>query len=190
MIDIVEIEGIIQTKLSKKRFLHSLGVRDEAKKLAVKYGANSEKVAIAGLIHDCCKELTPEQSLELHNEYGLPHDSILMYNTGLLHGPLGAEYARRHFEINDEEILSAVRCHTTGKTDMSIMDKILYIADYIEPTRKNYVWLKAMRALAYEDIDAAVVYGLNISIAHVIEKNEPIYQDTIDARNFYCLPKC
>ena len=182
LLDINKIEDVLRRSLSEKRFNHSIGVRDEAKKLAVRYNADPEKAYIAGLVHDCCKTFDLSKSLELCRKYDIRFDEMTMSSKPLIHAPLGAEYARREFDIDDREILDSIAYHTTGRADMTMLDKIIYISDYIEPTRSGY-WLPAMRLLAYDNIDDAVRYGLHLSIVYVMDKNEPLHIDTINARN-------
>jgi predicted HD superfamily hydrolase involved in NAD metabolism len=171
--------------LPEKRFNHSLGVQEEAVRLAKHWGADIDKASLAGLTHDCCKNLTVEEGRALAKQYNLTLDEITMNTKGLLHAPLGAEYAKREFGIDDNEVLDAIRSHTTGRSDMTLLEKIIYIADYIEPTRKNFTWLEPMRALAYKNLDKAVLYGLNIAITYIIDKNEPLNLITLEARNYY-----
>jgi len=177
------IEQILKKRLSEKRFLHSLGVQDTAEKLAKIYGVDVDKARLAGLVHDCCKGV--DDADELCEKYGLDLSEFSEMHGGLLHAPLGAEFAKRELNITDCEVLDAVYYHTTGRPDMSMLEKVIYIADYIEPNRKNYYWLPSMRALAPIDIDAAVLLGLNLSITYVLDKNEMIHSLTTDARNFY-----
>ena len=175
----------MQELLPEKRFAHSLGVQETAIKLAKHWGADENKASIAGLVHDCCKMLTLEEGKAIADKYNLVLDEISRNSRGLMHAPLGAAYAQHEFGIDDEEVLCAIRYHTTGKPDMTVLEKIIYVADYIEPTRKDYPWLEPLRVLAYENLNAAVLYGLDVSIAYVEDRNEPVDIITVEARNYY-----
>ena len=179
------IEQILKERLTDKRFNHSLGVRDTAAELAAIYGVDVEKARLAGLIHDCCKGMSAEDSEALCLKYGIDLTEFSEMHGGLLHAPLGAEFAKRELRISDREILDAIYYHTTGRPDMTMLEKIIYIADYIEPNRKGYYWLPSMRALAPIDIDSAVLLGLNLSIIYILDKNEMIHSLTTNARNHY-----
>lgn len=178
-----EMKKQLEKMLTKKRFDHSIGVMDEAVLLAVRYGADVKKAQIAGLVHDCCKNMSYDELLIYAQGLGIEIDEISLANEKLIHATVGAKYAGQIFKIEDSEILDAIAYHTTGRADMTLLDKIIYIADYIEPTRKDYPWLIEMRRLAYENLDEAVLYGLDIAIGYLIEDRLLIHKDTIDARN-------
>lgn len=178
-----EITGKLKGMLSEKRFRHSLSVQEMAVKLAKAYGGDEEKAALAGLIHDCAKSKPDEELLKLAGEFGILVDNIQKAEPGLLHAVVGAELAKRYFGIEDGEILDAVRYHTTGCEDMALMTRIIYTADYIAQDRQ-FPGVEDLRKTAFENLDAAVLMGLDLTIKHVLSKNGLIHPDTVNARNF------
>lgn len=184
MIGIDEIKAYLKDELSEKRYIHSLGVAEEAVRLAERYSADKEKAYIAGLVHDCAKEIeNSEAKTLLADKYGLEIDEVAMHTHKILHGPLGECIAKDKFDITDIEILDAIRYHTTAKADMRILTKIIYIADYIEPNR-NFDGVEELRKMSYEDIDTAIINGINFTIAELVETGKLLHPDTIYARNF------
>lgn len=173
----------LKRTLSEKRYKHSLGVCDEAVKLAQKYGADKDKAYLAGLLHDCAKGYDINKQIELCGEYRIALDKITLVCTPVIHAPLGAAVANDEYGIDDEEILEAIRCHTVAKENMSILDKIIYVADMIEPMR-DFPGVDEIRKAAYEDIDKAFIMGLKQSIVFNAEKNKIIHPDTISAWNY------
>ncbi|KPU44160.1 putative nicotinate-nucleotide adenylyltransferase [Oxobacter pfennigii] len=178
-----DITEKLKAMLSPKRYMHSLGVRDTAVKLAKLYGTDEDKAAIAGLIHDCAKGLSDELLLKIAREIGIETQGIYEKQPELLHGPAGTYMAKKDFKIEDEEILHSIMCHTTGCENMSLLDKIIYIADYIEPNR-SFPGLEELRKAAFRDIDEAMLLALDNTIKHVINKKQMIDIQTIKARNY------
>lgn len=177
-----EIFKVIKNNLSEKRFAHSLGVAKEAKKLAEFWGADCQKAEIAGLAHDLAKELKKEE-LE---EYLKLNDSgclLKKYDFPLLHGPAAAVILKNEFKICDKEILDAVFYHTTGKADMPLLTKIVYIADFTEEGR-SFSEAKTARDISYKNLDKAVIYISGRVIINTVEKEKTIHPDTVLARNF------
>ncbi len=173
----------LKNTLSEKRYKHCLGVCEEAVKLAEKYGADKDKAYTAGLLHDCAKGCTLDEQLALCEKYGIALDAITLKCPAVIHAPLGAKIAEAEYGTDDAEILEAIRCHTVGKAGMSLLDKIIYIADMIEPMR-DFDGVKKLRKAAYEDIDEAFIMGLKQSIVHNAEKNRIIHPATIEAWNY------
>jgi predicted HD superfamily hydrolase involved in NAD metabolism len=183
MLPIETIKEELQSKLSQKRYRHSLGVADEAVRLALHYGADRDKAYLAGLVHDCAKEIPAEKAIALLKEkYGMAPDCVAVKSPNVLHGPLGAFMAQSMFQIYDPEILDAVRYHTTGKANMSLLGKIIYIADYIEPGR-SYPDVDKLRNLTYEDINRAILFGIDFTIESLVKKGMVIHPDTMHCRN-------
>lgn len=168
--------------LSKKKFEHSLQVKDSAIKLAFIHNGDIEKAAIAGLLHDCAKCMTNEELLIKAEEYSILLDDVLRKEAGILHAAVGAEFARREFEVADTEILNAIRYHTTGNEKMGLLEKIIYIADYISEDRK-FMEVEELRKVVREDLNAGVLMGMDLTITHVISKGRLIHPITINARN-------
>ena len=154
------VKSSLETRLTPKRFKHTLGVIIEAEKLANHYGADVHKARWAALLHDCTKEYGAEKKRMLCKQWNIKIDEIIEAHIDLAHGLLGAESALRHFYVTDNEILQAIRFHISGHKDLTLLDKIIVLADFIEPYRDDYYPLEKMRELAYVNIDKALVYGL------------------------------
>ena len=183
MVSIDVIKKELKHRLSPKRFQHSLGVAEEAARLANRYGANPEKAYLAGLIHDCAKEIPAKDVVKLLTErFGVTCDEVALQTPWILHGPLGACVAKQEFGIEDPEILDAVWYHTTGKAGMELFSKIIYIADYIEPNR-TYPDVEVLRTLTYEDIDRAILFGIDYTIGELVKRKTVIHPDTMHCRN-------
>ncbi len=150
-----ELIADLQTRLSPRRFQHSLGVRDEATALAANNGIAPGKARIAGLLHDCAKYLTDAESMAFADEAGADADERA--NPRVLHAPIGALFAKTRYGVRDREVLRAIRRHTVGGPEMTLLDMIVYVADYIEPNRKALAGLDEVRALAHRDIRRATI---------------------------------
>ncbi len=179
-----EMRDKLQLALTEKRFNHSLGVMQTAVSLARHYGADVNKTAVAALLHDCAKNYSKAEMFELCERYNVELDEITRASTGLIHGFLGAVVAEKYYGVSDPEIYDAIYYHTIGKPDMSLMTKIVYIADGIEPLR-NYDGVDRIREIVYEDIDRALVLQIDYTLRSVIAKGGLIHSNTIDTRNFY-----
>ncbi len=187
MLDTEKIKEKLQSSLSIERYIHTLGVAEEAKKLAAVYGDGElvKKAEYAGLLHDCAKDYPADMKRRFCKEYHIPVDDIMKKQIDLTHPFLGAEVAKREYGVEDEEILEAIRWHTTGKPDMTVLDKIIFIADYIEPNRKKFDGLETARKLAYEDLDKAMKYILESTIEYVKERNRNLHPYSIKALEYY-----
>ena len=150
----------VQMQMSERRFRHVLGVEETAVALAAKYGADEAKASIAALTHDYAKE-RPNDEFELIIRRDGFDLALLNYGNEIWHGLVGADIVQRELAIDDEEILQAIRVHTTGAAKMSLLDKIIYVADYIEPGR-DFPGVKEAREIALVDLDAAVAYETNL----------------------------
>lgn len=177
-----EIIEYIRKNLSDYRYTHTMGVAETAKKLAKIYGADPDKAYVAGLLHDCAKELSLDAMLSLCGKYKIDTDEMTKSSARLLHGIVGAHIAREKFGI-DNEIFDAIAYHTTGKARMSILAKIVYIADYIEPNR-SFDGVEAIRDLAVSNIDKAIIASSGNIIVHIVNKGGIIHPNTVEARNY------
>lgn len=183
--DILEIEAALAEKLNKHRYQHTLGVSFTSAALAMCYGCDIKKAQVAGLLHDCAKYLKGDELLKAAREYSLPVNQYEEKNPSLLHGKVGAYFASQVYGENDTEILSAITWHTTGKPDMSLLDKIVFIADYIEPGRRDLPGLSDIRRLAYTDIDKAVLGELKSTVDYLRANGTEIDPATLKTMEFY-----
>ena len=178
-------EAYLMERLSPRRLAHTMAVAETAVKLAAAYGYDTEKARQAALLHDCAKELSSEESLDLCRRYGIVPDAYEARNIKLLHAVLGAAIAEADFGIDDADILNAIRYHTTARPAMDTLEKIIYLADLIEPTREEYPHLDTLCKLAYENIDAAVLLGLQCKANDVRAKELSVHPTAAAAQRFY-----
>lgn len=178
-----QITNYVKEKISEKRFAHTVGVRNTAVKLSEIYGADREKAMLAGLIHDCAKNMEDEEILSIVRQDGYEPDWIEQGSPQLLHGRAASVIAESKMEIADEDVLNAIIYHTTGRSDMTLLEKIVYVADYIEPTR-NYMGVDELRKVAFVNIDAAVLMAIDNTIRFVLDRKQLLHNNTIDARNY------
>ena len=167
--------------LKYKRIPHVLGTEQEAVRLAERYGADVQKAQVAALLHDCTKKLDMEQQLALCRRYGIRLDELEQKALKLLHAKTGAAIARDVFGV-DEEIYSAIWWHTTGHANMTLLEKILYLADYIEPSR-DFLGVDKLRGVCYKDLDEGLLLGLEMSIEEMTNMGNPVHHATIEARD-------
>lgn len=189
MMEESKIKKYLENTLSEKRFKHSLGVAEEAERLADKYGADKKKAHLAGLVHDVAKEIDADSARTmLKDRFGIRVDPVTYNVPKLLHAPLGACLAQTEFGIFDAEILDAIKYHTTAKADMSLLTKIIYMADYIEPNR-DFDGVDELREQAYDDLDEAIITGLDYTISELLSDGKMFHPDTVHARNYLILQK-
>lgn len=172
----------IKERMSEKRFKHVQGVVDTARMLANLYDEDIKKAEVASVLHDCAKECTREEMERLCTYYGYEVEDSTSKEPALLHSKIGAIIAKVTYGVSDEYVLDAIRYHTTGRKDMTMLDKIIFIADYIEPSR-DFDGVENIRKLAFRDIDQAVFEALENTIVHLVEKRSYIHEDTLYARN-------
>lgn len=165
-----------------RRVPHAIGCSDTAAKLAEHYGENVENAARAGILHDITKALGPKEQLRLCEKYAIMTDEYGGEQTKLLHGKTAAAVAEHIFGENSA-VCSAVSWHTTGRANMSLLEKIIYIADYIEPNR-DFIGVEELRSLAYKDIDAAVLLGIQMTIGLLMQNNRPLNRHSVEARDY------
>lgn len=186
--NIEDMKAKLKNELTQKRYDHTIGVMNTAEELARKYGADVQKAILAGLLHDCAKNYSIERLFEICRISGIDTDPVMLQQPSLLHGPAGAAVARDKYGIEDEEILGAIRWHTTGKADMSLLEKIIYIADYIEPERE-FPGVGELRKLAFEDLDSCMLLALDRTIAFVLERSNLLHANTVIARNYLLMER-
>lgn len=183
--DYKAIKRILSKQLDSKRYEHTIGVAYTAAALAMRYHADVEKAYLAGLLHDCAKCIDTDEKLALCKKYKVKLSKFEIENPFLIHAKLGSCLAEKKYEITDPDILSAIRYHTTGKADMSLLEKIVFSADYIEPGRKMIPGLEEIRETIFVDLDRAVCMILEGTMRHLKNKEQPIDQASIDAYEFY-----
>lgn len=177
-----EIRKKLMEHLSPSRFQHSTGVMEEAGKLAKIHGADPEKAELAGLLHDCAKNVSGDETIRILRLHGEEPDSIQLCAPQLLHGQLGYYIAREQYGIMDEEILSAIYWHTTGRAGMTLLEKIIFIADYTEPGR-SFEGLDEIRQEACCNLDRCIVLCADSTIRYVLKKGQMLHPLTVVVRN-------
>lgn len=174
----------LKKNLKKERLDHSLSVKDTAIKLAEIYGEDKEKAKMAALIHDCAKCIDDEEMINISERYGHNIDEVSRNTPNILHGHVGAYIAKDTMGISDKDVLNAIAYHTTGRENMSLLEKIIYIADYIEPLR-DFPRVDEIRRIAYYDnLDKALMLSFNNTIKYIVDRNQLLHNDTIEARNY------
>lgn len=172
----------LSKRLLPHRFDHSVGVSQTAVKLAGLYGGDVSKARVAGLLHDCARDLSSHILLKMAESFGIVVSDVEAECPMLLHAPVGACLAKADFGITDEEILAAIRCHTTGCRDMSLLAKIIFLADYIEPQR-DFPGVDILRELAWRDLDKAVLAGYDQTLLYIIRQGGLIHGASVEGRN-------
>lgn len=173
----------MEKTLDAKRFEHTLGVAYTAAALAMCYQVDIYKAQIAGLLHDCAKCLPDDKKLSICENHNMQITDIEKRNPFLLHAKAGSYIAMKKFHIHDRDIINAILNHTTGRPDMSTLEKIIYVADYIEPCRKQAPNLTEIRQLAFQDLDLALVRILGDTLGYLKESSteiDPMTQKTYD----------
>ena len=161
----------IKDVMTKSRYEHTLGVEFTAASLAMRYEVDIEKAELAGLLHDCAKCIDSEDTLDECMKYNIELTDVEKRNPFLIHSKLGAVHAKKLYGVDDEDIISAIRFHTTGKPDMTMLEKIIFIADYIEPGRDKAPNLKEIRKMSFIDIDEAMYMILKDTLDY-LDKGE------------------
>ena len=178
-----EIVSKEKSNMTEDRFEHCIGVSKTAKKLAELNQYDEDKAALAGFIHDYAKQVSVEEYREVIKTKGFDQD-LLNWNRSIWHGIVGIYFIQRDLKINDSEILTAVRRHTTADVEMTTLDKIVFMADYIEPGR-SFPGVEEARKITYANLDKGVGYQLAHTLEFLIEKRDKIYPRTLDAYNVW-----
>ena len=163
-----------------KRFVHTQGVEYTAAALAMRYGEDVERAQVAGLLHDCAKCMGNDKLLSDCEKHHIPVTDVERRNPYLLHAKVGSYLAKKEYKVEDPEILSAILYHTTGHPNMTLLEKILYIADYMEPNR-DFEGVERLRELTETDLDGAVLLGLEMSVKEMEERGNPLHSRTAEA---------
>ncbi len=171
--------ALARSRLSEKRYGHTMRVADTAGDLARVHSLDEGRTRLAALLHDAARESRPEEFLELADEWRLPVGEPERQSPKLLHGPVAAELARRQLGVDDEEVLEAIRAHTTGRPGMGPLALALYVADKIEPAR-DYPSVERLRTLARQDLHAAATEALRRAIAHNEERGKDVHPASLE----------
>ena len=181
-LDLPELRACSYSMVRAKRIPHIKGTEEEAVRLAKRWGVDELTARRAAILHDCTKYLELDEQLALCRKYGVELDGLEQRAVKLLHSKTGACIAKHVFG-EDEQVCQAIFWHTTGKADMSLLEKVIYLADYIEPTR-DFDGVEPLRALAYEDIDKALLMGMNMTIEEMEQRGNPVHRNTRAARDW------
>ncbi len=171
--------------LTEHRYTHSIGVMETAIEMAKRFGVDQEQAMLAGLLHDCAKQIDHDTQIAMCDQLGIVLDQVKRESSALIHADLGARLAETEFGITDESILGAIRYHTLGRANMTQLEKVLYLADIIEPNRKPFEGLAQLRELCQKNLDEAVLYGLELGIANVARKGRTLHTQTAEAEAYY-----
>lgn len=169
--------------MNDKRYIHTLGVEQTAVELAKRFGESTEKASIAAILHDLAKFEPEEQMRELVLAHHLG-DDLTSWGGEIMHGPIAAWRAKTELAISDEDVLNAMRYHTTGRANMSRLEQIIYIADMIEPNRK-FDGVEQLREYAKQDVTMAMKACIKHSISFLIETEQPVHEQSVKCYNFY-----
>ena len=180
-LSISQLRPVALSYLKHKRIPHVLGTEQEAIRLAERYGADVEKARVAALLHDCTKKLDMESQLALCSHYGIELDELEQVSLKLLHSKTGAAVARDVFGV-DEEIYNAIWWHTTGHAGMTLLEKVIYLADYIEPSR-DFPGVDKLRSGCYKDLNEGLLLGLEMTIREMTDMGNPVHRATLEARD-------
>lgn len=180
-----EIRKKMKKKLTKERYVHTMGVANTCTALAMSIGADLDTAYLAGLLHDCAKCIPDDEKISKCEKHGIPITEIERNSPYLLHAKLGAYIAQTKFGVENEEILSAICCHTTGKPEMTDLEMILFVADYIEPGRNKAEHLTEIRKMAFCDLRHAVYMILKDTLDYLKRKGNPIDDMTEKTFEYY-----
>lgn len=184
-IDIIELQTEMQKRLKTKRYNHSVGVMYTAANLAMRYDVPIIKAQVAGILHDCAKEMSNEELVRFCNKKKIELSADELLNPALIHSKAGAYIAKVKYCIEDDEIINAIRFHTTGKAGMTRLEQIIYIADYIEPNRKIIPGLDTIRKNVYIDIDHTCKMILENTIGYLKSEDKHIDKVSLEAYEYY-----
>lgn len=177
-----EYKNLIKSKMSEHRFVHSINVSKEARKLAKIYGADAEKAEIAGILHDITKEMPVEEQLKFITDSGIILDNVQKNAPKLWHGISGSIYIKENLDINDADILNAIRYHTTGRAGMSLLEKIIFVADFTSQER-TYKGVSTMRKKSRKTLDEAMLYGFKFTFSDLSKRELAIHPDELACYN-------
>ncbi len=178
---------VVKKQLTEHRYQHTLGVMETAIELSERFNADVKKAETAAIFHDYAKFRPKDEMKQIIIDQHMPSD-LLIHNTELWHAPVGAYLVKTEVGIEDEEILDAIRFHTSGREEMTQLEKVIFVADYIEPGR-HFPGVEEGRELAKQDLNDALIYALRNTIMFLAKKNHAIYPDTLRTYNFLIFEK-
>lgn len=183
--NLTKIKKTLRKYLDRDRFEHSEGVMYTAAALAMRYGEDLEKAQVAGILHDCAKCIPDSKKLKICEKKQIHVTETEKESPFLLHAKLGAYIAREKYDIKDEEILSAIACHTTGKPEMTLLEKIIYVSDYIEPMRNKAPDLEEVRKMAFIDLDDTLFQILSDTLDYLKNSSKKMDSMTKQTYDYY-----
>lgn len=178
------IQLMLEKTMDPKRYEHTLGVMYTAAALCMQHNLDVKKGLLAGLLHDCGKVYKNKEQYKMCKKYEISLNQVEEENHALIHAKLGAYLAVKEYQVEGEDILSAIKYHTTGKPNMTLLEKILYIADYIEPHRE-LPKVEELRVLAFQDIDETMYQLLKLTLEHLTTTNKPVDEMTKETYLYY-----
>ena len=180
--DIEEYKRIIKNRMSKKRYIHSINVAKAGIQLAEKYGGDVEKIKVAGVLHDITKEMPYDEQLKIIQSGGIILDSVQQFSPKTWHAISGSAFVKKELNIMDTDILNAIRYHTSGRAGMNLLEKIIFVADFIGEER-DYKGVEIMRAKAKRSLEEAMLYGVSFSIQDLTQRQCAIDRNTLELYN-------
>lgn len=183
--ELLKIRKSLKKKLKKERYEHTVGVMYTAASLAMNYGEDISRALTAGLLHDCAKYCSAEEQIRICRKKGIELTESELLMPALIHAKLGAYFAEHKYDIKDKCILDAVKYHTTGRPGMSMLEKIIYIADYIEPNRKTIPGLNEIRSIVFRDIDRAVCLSAGRTVRFLRDGGRSVDPMTVSTYEYY-----
>lgn len=183
--DVKKIRKKMEKTLDAKRFEHTLGVAYTASSLAMCYGEDLNKALTAGLLHDCAKCIDNEKKIAICKKHNIPINEVERKNPFLLHAKVGSYLAMKRFNIHDQDVINAILNHNTGRPGMSLLEKIIYVADYIEPGRKQAPNLPKLRKMAFQDLDKTLILILEDTLHYLKKTDMPIDNMTQRTYDYY-----
>lgn len=177
-----ELEKAVEERMSPDRFMHTQRVVACASELAKRWNVDQHKARLAALLHDIAKDYLDDQLLNAARDFGIVLTEIERLSPSLLHGPVGAEIASRTFGVTDSDVLAAIRYHTTGRAGMSRLERVIFLADLIEPKRR-FPGVDDLRAAAEQDLDKALLLAFDRTILYLVEAGKCLDPKAVEARN-------
>jgi predicted HD superfamily hydrolase involved in NAD metabolism len=172
---------LVKKQLTEHRYQHTIGVMETAVQLAEKYGADEKKAELAAIFHDYAKFRDKDEMKSIIQEQNMDKE-LLLYNSELWHAPVGAYLVQKEADVSDSEVLDAIRYHTSGRPNMTLLEKIIYLADYIEPGR-HFPGVEEVREMAEKDLNRALIQAMKNTIMFLMKKNQRIFPLTFHTYN-------